>query len=290
MYIDRVVAHVDGNPKHLLSFKIGGDNSLYIFIAHAEMMRDYDKTIEDEGSSSHRKVVQMQKYSIHPSVLSPEMTDKNMIKHFIEAEDEKPSSVHFTRAIKATKKLTPLFFKQCPELLVDRYDIDDSEGPLRSLCAYDPRVTTLFYGVFVGSRDTDMRRYNKLMQHKAIKFYTFVVGEYRLVILYSFLTMPSLNTGCLNHIITSDPRNIDDEEFKKLTLKIMDGMDADELLNMAEYRFNALRENTVRLHKEMLREVAGHDIDKLIWAFVFIPEGRKESLAYRKFMKHGPRG
>ncbi len=156
------------------------------------------------------QTVKTQKYSIHPSPTSKE--NINYIHHTIEMESgETLESQHVTKAIKSGETFAFLYCTRCADLRLPFYELDDSGVPNISLGGLNPDIFTLFYAVIVGA----VAREWPISVPDHIRIHNETFGKLRLIVLWSFIALPSIRESLTYHMMTAPPDATKEGELDK---------------------------------------------------------------------------
>lgn len=143
--------------------------------------------------------IKEQRYSIHPSHKDP---TGNLLKATTTTATGQGFIYHFTKAIKSGQRFAPLFIQRCPRLDSSTFDVTKPGIQEIGLGSYDPKHFTPFFGVFVAARDNEFKMPGRefimpinLAQHE--------FRSIRIVLMWSFLALPSHNSGAAAHFQTS---------------------------------------------------------------------------------------
>ncbi|HUQ35685.1 MAG TPA: hypothetical protein VM144_04845 [Aestuariivirga sp.] len=161
------------------------------------------------------RVIQ-QKYSIHASNKSQKGI--NYIHHTMVFDNNtKRENVHVTKAIKNKENFAFLFCRRCSDLRKPEYLTADDGVDNKSLGNFDPDFFTLFYAVMACSVEEradieDLRggfyfgKYNQSRQN---------FRTVSLIILWTFLSLPTHRTSLTYHKQTVAPENTTNPDLDK---------------------------------------------------------------------------
>jgi hypothetical protein len=154
-----------------------------------------------------------QRYSLHASKIS---NDYTTIKQTLILRDSPTIYTYqITDAIKRKSGFAPLFSCYCQNLDRGRYLVAENRIPLCiNIGHYNPLHFTFVYSLFVGPTDLMFGEGNQttnVLQH--------VFGECSIVLLWSFLTLPSHSTGRYLHHVTINPVEAGSDSTTKKALE-----------------------------------------------------------------------
>jgi hypothetical protein len=145
---------------------------------------------EDPNSIDRSAKIIAEQLSIHRSQQS---TIGNQITRtrFLEVGEPR-RFVQFTKALKTNNNFAPVYYRIFPLLNNPEAEIDDGLRQTLHLGSIDERYFSLIAGVYVANRDRDFGsvplRLRCKMQQRSL-------GDFNLVILYSFLSFPAAPDG-----------------------------------------------------------------------------------------------
>ena len=136
------------------------------------------------------------RYSVHMSPAS--MTGINTIKlHHILRNGKAITAVQYTAAIKQTNNFSPIYVRQCSALSDAYYDIKAGER-FDIVDKFDSDAFVLVFGAFIASAG------RTFLSHPspdiALRQITF--REFSLLLMWSFLTVPSHDASSFEHFVT----------------------------------------------------------------------------------------
>lgn len=244
----RVCMKANNKICKLFSIVERNDGDLVISLNSAENFRvGYKKNNVSQPQITH------QKYSVHCSNQS--QTNINVLKHQLKFDKgEEKVTQHFTKAIKQTNKFAPLFGARAPDLFNVRYEAVEDEKNI-VLANFNTKKATPFYLVSVCNKKAPPPTYFKDYNFQYIKF-----SQFNLLILWSFINLPSHDTGFKLHFLTKPP-----EDLKDGLLRLEDGFSPDELLSTYQYAINTsilefadtLIDQYPDINKQILDELLG---------------------------------
>lgn len=217
----RFAINVNGTPRSLFTVRISNQGSLLLSLKRPKMFRDFGVIVEDSGKTvEHGKEIAEQRFSVHPS---PFLPDENVI-HYTMYVDGSPKIEHrhYTRAIKINRRFALMFAKRCTDLSIGRYNLSSGKGEVISICEYHPTKFTLFCSVLVGPSGLpfDVPNFDCCEFHNIVER---EFGQFKLVLVYSFFSLPSHSTGAISHYGTIDPATQSDEE-RQVYAHFIDGL------------------------------------------------------------------
>lgn len=194
----RLVISKDGIPRKLLSARVNRTGDLIISLRPSPRFSSTpgNSPTAPRDAHLHGKRVIDQRYSIHPS---RESLVINAIKQTITLEGPKYLHTrHYTRALKATNKFAPLFHKITGRL-DEKSDIHTDDGtPVTSLGSFSN--STLVFGTFVSRRERQF--FTNIVDADDFSVAQAVLGEFRLVVFWSFFAMGPFSSAILRHSLT----------------------------------------------------------------------------------------
>jgi hypothetical protein len=149
--------------------------------------------------------------SVHSSPQSK--TGINALVHTVNLKDgsEFPTR-NYTRAIKATNRFACLITERCRDMNIPSHAISGTKNPLVSLGSYSADLFQLVYGIFVGRADRTFSP-GTLLDQNQIKFiqvpFIHPLGEYSVVVLWSFIGLPSNGSSNYTSFKTARPEDIE---------------------------------------------------------------------------------
>ena len=188
----RLQINVDNVFRELISVKESPNDDLTIVFKSSQYL--------DKETNQTAKI-QEQRYSIHPSNLSD--FEINTLKQTLMLEDGKSTSTYSeTKGIKQNL-LVPFVFRLCPALFEDEYVSNPRpKDKTASLGAYNPHKQSLIYGIYFTSlRGPKLISGSTKLRQKSFDFRT-----YRMIVVWSFVNLPSHWKGELIHHMTMSPR------------------------------------------------------------------------------------
>jgi hypothetical protein len=145
--------------------------------------------------------------SIH---MSPESDDRNAIVHTQAlADGTKFRTYNFPRAIKATNKFAPVFIERCRDLSILRHVVKRADTPRESLGWYSPEHFQLIYGIFIGPSDRVFLTDPPRDTANIMNIMQLPIAAFRIVVVWSFLGLPSHETSNYKAFKTYPPEEIE---------------------------------------------------------------------------------
>lgn len=222
----RVCVKTGNQTSRLFSISERQNGDLVINIKSATSMRDFG-SIE----SSFQPNIVNQKYSIHCSNQSEK--NINAIVHRIKLDNgEEITTQNYTKALKQNNKYVVIYSARSPNLSNERYKIDSEERKTITLSEYDSKKLSFYYMVSICNYKTKEIKSKKDFSCKYIKFTNFKV-----LIMWSFQTIPSHSSGTKCHFLTMNPNDFPTENRSQL--KEAEGFSCIKLVSM----FRRLREH-----------------------------------------------
>lgn len=181
--------------RKVLSIKERNNNDLVIMPKYAEHYREANTIVDKNINIKH------QKYSVH---CSPNSKDFNVCMHNLELSDGQIiRNPHYTKTIKSNSgKLAALYFCRSPDLSIDRYILSAKDQKLAyCLDEYDQKANTLFYGIFICSKE---RKSFLSFQIGEQNYKTFNFKNFTVIIVWAYQYLPSHSTGTKIHYFSVD--------------------------------------------------------------------------------------
>ncbi|WP_315773363.1 MULTISPECIES: hypothetical protein [unclassified Bradyrhizobium] len=149
------------------------------------------------------KLIDEQRYSLHTS---PNSTHGlNTFHHTYRVGEHLRHGYSFTKAIKSKTGFVPLFSRRCPNLAQQHYIPGFKKSTIEvGLGKYDPTRFMLLYSVFVGP---PTREFLLFCSHKVCAV-QYQFAQFSLVVLWSFLSLPSSENGWKLHAEIPHPDTI----------------------------------------------------------------------------------
>ncbi len=192
-----ITVDVNGINKSLMRFEIRPSGDVVHLLKHASHFRL-------EGVPEHSdKEIKQQRYSFHRSLNSSE--NINVIKQTYEFKSgEVMNSRLVTPAIKNKSGFVQVYSRRVQNLTSERYDTKKhSKGTVEeSLGEWEMKNSNLFLSVFVGSASLNANYMDDIVNVRS-----FVMGDFRFVIAWTYLIMPALGSGTYQHNITTNPND-----------------------------------------------------------------------------------
>ncbi len=159
--------------------------------------RDLGRQIHEDSSYPHHgKAISEHRISIHASRES--LSGVNTIKLTRLHEDgTEQTRANVTSAIKQENQFSFVYLHRCSDLLTEEYDVGETDAKNISLGSFDSLFTPIF-AVFVGHAD---RAFHQPLK-PGCNIIQRVFLDFRLVILWSFLSVPAHESAMLMHNIT----------------------------------------------------------------------------------------
>jgi hypothetical protein len=216
---------VEGEPR--LLFKVKENlrtteshyGNLTIPIAHSETF----------GFPNESRIpIQSQKYSVHPTVQSPDFT---MIKLTIElANKVELTTVGMTDAVKKRNGYSLLYMRRCPDLRPQRYRVNRKDAATEkvSIGSFDPTNSCLTHAVYLGHRDEVFPP----SSNPRIAIHQKAFHLYRIVVLSGLTALFATRYGELAHSMTYSPERASDPAARKALRTFMAGKSAERQLEL----------------------------------------------------------
>lgn len=205
--------NVAGVPRRLFSLSEMRDESVIVLTTSAG-------TVGAEFGPEHQdKTILNQKYTVHTSRGSTEGV--NTISYqIVFGGGHEYREAHLTASIKTHNRFAPVCFIRCPDLSLEKYTQSKPVFIKLVLGSYDPRLTSLVYGLFVGAR----RQPFTVSETEHLGCGHLDLGEFRIVVLWALALIPSGPTATRIRIVTQQPEGMTDAETGA-ALREMQGLD-----------------------------------------------------------------
>jgi hypothetical protein len=155
--------------------------------------------------------------------------------------------IHYTKAIKGKKdRFAFVFSRRFSSMKTATYDLPNDGGEHIEITSFETRKATFCMSIFVSDENTQF-----LAPVNFAIAWTSLFGQFRLLLLGSFMPLPSDSSGNLNHSMTSDPDTAHDAETARILHGIMEGLDQNECI-------------------EFHRSILNHNLDEMISTLISI--------------------
>jgi hypothetical protein len=255
----------DGAPRLLFSLRESSNKDVMLIIRPGGFFGD--------GPEPTNEVLE-QRYSIHRSASS---ADYNTIVHTIKLAGGNVYRLsHLTDAIKKRSGFAHVYSRLCPWLDTDQFAASEKDKQfLMSLGAYETGRFTLVHSVFVGACDQEFECELPRDTNLAQKQFCFL----RVVVLWSFLTLPSHAEGYLMHGHTIKPELVPDPVAQEELRKQMRGRSENDCLGL----FAASKSLMRSIHMEVVSRVAKMDAQIVDAVADYLPHGSSCSAEYAAY-------
>lgn len=183
-----VTIKVNNIDKALFRFELKKSGDVLMYCKHAQFYRDSGtKPNSEEG-------IKQQRYSFHKSQNSADGI--NFIKQTLDTTSTAEINTYIvTPVIKKKSGFVHIFSRRTPDLTPERHNANKkSKYRILDIDEYDSRSSTLFYSIFVGSSNVQVP--NKVTSANVLSF---IIGDFRYLVIWAYLPIPSHNTGNLVH-------------------------------------------------------------------------------------------
>ena len=168
------------------------------------------------GATPHQ--IERQKYSVHRSLSTWE---GNAITQRTFYKDREPTDhYHFSRALKQHNRFAPMFVRRYPDLR-QLTPLSASSAATVDLGDVQAEHFQLILGAYVGNPDRTFGELDYINMSAAQHSMTY----FRVVVLWSFLTLPPHESGDIAHVFTQRPELVDDPKERRLERNTMNGSD-----------------------------------------------------------------
>jgi hypothetical protein len=149
------------------------------------------------------KLIDEQRYSLHTSPNS--IHGVNTFHHTYRVGEYLRHGYSFTKSIKSRTGFVPLFSRRCPNLAKQHYISGLKKNSIEiRLGKYDPTMFMLLYSVFVGP---PKREFLLFCSHEVLAL-QYQFSQFSLVVLWSFISLPSSDNGWQLHAEIPHPDTI----------------------------------------------------------------------------------
>ncbi|MDT3250951.1 hypothetical protein QZQ97_08355 [Serratia sp. root2] len=187
-----ITINIDGVARRIMRFELRKGDDVALLLKHASHFRDLGESNPADCE------IKQQRYSFHRSMESQEQI--NFIKHTFEKNNGEVINTHVvTPVIKDKSGFVQVYSHRVPNLTPERYDMKKlSKGSVEeNLGEWDVKSSSLFLSVYVGSASLDVPKINYSSNVRS-----FVISDFRFLIIWSYLLGPAHNSGTLQHRMT----------------------------------------------------------------------------------------
>jgi hypothetical protein len=220
--------NADRRPRKLFSFELDSDGGITLVMPRIGYHREHVNgqiTVKSAPVAEHH-------ISIHatPPDKFRDGETHNCISHTKKLADgtKVMGTKHWTQASKTTRQFAPVHFVRCFDLTMPQHDIildDDLDCAPVNLDTYNPWFFQFVYGVLVSHAS---RRFVMPPTASGVKIHQEMIGDFNLVILWSYLGLRSDGTQDHNAFRTYSDRDItrlDNVDVQKFLVACRDGFD-----------------------------------------------------------------
>jgi hypothetical protein len=232
----RLTINSEGIRRRLLTIQTTSDGSLLLMTATKQRgARDLGLSWRNDGSEKHNAPIMGDKYTVHPS---PKIETENALhwKRRLAGHSEERIP-QFTRAIKRRDRFAHLFSRRSQSHRMPDTAIAKPTGMSIHLGDYNSSRATLVYSVFIAHAGL---RFERTVRDFNIR--QFVVGEYRVLVLYSFLPIDAGPSQLDFPTMTFDPALAQTPEQRALFDRLMNGYTSRQVLEVARVQREKLRD------------------------------------------------
>jgi hypothetical protein len=221
---------VDGRQRELFRILEKANGGLTLILKHAALYIHHRKPDSDPLPE-----MSFQRYSIHPSNEDP---NGNLIHHSFGHQLASSETHYWTDAVKRKQGFALLFARHCPTLAVDRYLLKpERRAAILDLGSYDPNKFILCYAVFISHPEIEFATfYADWFRYDQVRF-----GKFRLVILITFLSLPSSDYGFLVHSRSSKFADDKGAEFAAALAEELHGHDESWCISRFAYHLQEMK-------------------------------------------------
>ena len=218
----RLAFLVNGKLRRFIGFRQNATGSLIIPFEKARSRPvHYDSLLDLEGQKySHAPLIREQHYSVHPS---PQLPTENVI-HWTQVSEmgEAFGRMAYTRAIKAKTRFAFVHNYLIHSLRDSKPVKSNPKADVANIGSYNPDLFSVIYSLFVADKD-------RVFVGMADNFNIFqrVIGNYRVVVLWSYIRFPSYPAGVWTHLPTRRLELIPSDEERAIMDTYMNGFDED---------------------------------------------------------------
>jgi hypothetical protein len=218
-----ITINVDGVPREIFSVEEkAADGKLILKFdgrgAHTDATTYKGASVEDAIKEHH--------ISIHRSLESK--TEINAIHRTMLLQNgRKLETRHYTNAVKTTKQFATVFFERCQDFRRAPPASNTQSDAQISLGWYDPRQFQLVYGIVVGSAEREFIP-TTVPDFQQFNISQKIFGVFRLVIIWSFISLPSNPTSNYSVVRTHKPEvipTLEDPRLQEFLQMTADGYD-----------------------------------------------------------------
>lgn len=200
----RYTIEVDGCARKILSVSLR-KTGLIFDLKPALFHRPAD------GKSAVDGRIEYSKATFHHSLESP---TGNLITKTTVGSSGNNRQTQFTRALKSTNNFAEIFGRRLPDLSKG-WPVSNGERSDVSLGKLDPVFFNLVICVFVGNADRKFSLHNDPVLEYGINVNEQTIGNYKIIILYSFYEQPSIDHGTSTFLWTTKPENLQDISIRE---------------------------------------------------------------------------
>jgi len=240
----RYTVLVNGRPKKILSVALQSRGDLIIDFKAAEEGRSEPRTSKTDS------MIELHRLSVHTSRNSPE---GNQIKSTIVASDGPIYFYHFTRAIKNTMRFAPVLHRRFPDISYNWDESTEKSDILLGGAGYQSNTHTLMTSLFIGPAQRLFFDLN--FSSEATNYYLRqdIIGNYRIVILYTFLPIPSIQHGISHFENTFVPGSNGDPYREFINNFVMNGYDEKQIRDIFHRKIGEMSQNHFDIIADMNR-------------------------------------
>jgi hypothetical protein len=234
-----ICTEVNQHQRVLFKIREKANGGLTLLLRHGEHFRSYDKPMELGARTS------VQRLSIQATGSS---SDGNLIHQTLTTDSGTIDKYYWTEAIKQKQGFSLLFSKLNPTLDHDRYKLKENhKTEIVSVGHYDPKMFVLCYAVLVSAPEREFSTYYAgWFRYAQVQFRNF-----RVVVLISFLSLPSDSFGDLIHSQSSRDDAKENEELALHLKEFQRGHDEAWCADHFSYHLRLLLAKLKERHPEM---------------------------------------
>jgi hypothetical protein len=255
----RFTMTVKSLPRILLSVREQNNGRLIVTIQGAgNKTRDLGIPAQAPGRTDRHNVrIAHQKFSMHPSTLSA--THNQLHFHQISGDGKKRNEYHVTNAI-TSKRFAPLFIKRYSALKDPSYDLKKGNNVI-NLGNYDVSWFSLILCVLVAHKDCAFTEKSYDVSTAQQQF-----RDFRLVILWSFFTLPATDFSMVTGFATLRPEEALNDEDRKMRERLMAGLDAHEAISMFISLRDGIRDEGIATAQQFVPEAFAQNPETILIA------------------------
>jgi hypothetical protein len=190
---------IGGIPRAIFSIQQRASGDLTVVIRHGAFYTN-GKTFQPNPADA----VVEQRLSIHRSTQSK--SDINSIVYTKRFRDgRKRRTLNYTSALKRDNSFSLLFSQRCQDLRAAIFDMKKSSEKPVSLGSYNPQFFQLIFSIYAGRKERNFTTASE----PDLRFLQVPIGLFNIVVVWSFVSLPSNITGNYAAFRTYKPEEIE---------------------------------------------------------------------------------